>query len=382
MKKINLLIVLILAILSLNQIAYAQNSTDGEITKTFKVNPGGTLKVEVDPGEIIISTWDKNEVLVKVTGLEDKDLQNVDMKQTGNNVNVNFDSEWGWSDDAKFMISIPRKFSVNIETSGGDIQIKGDIEGNTDVSTMGGDIRLSNIKGDVTGNTMGGDIRTGDITGKCKLKTMGGDIKLGQLKNGLADVTTMGGDINIKGVGSSITAKTYGGDIEVGNIGGDATVTTFGGDIKLGTVTGNAKVDTYGGDISLKSASGKIFADTKGGDITLKNISGVVDAKTAGGDIYVEIISLGKDKSNIKTSAGDITLYISSNIKATIEAEIKIKGKRDKEDELKIFSEFSTSNYNIDESGKKITATYNLNGGGKKIFLNTTNSIIKIKKLN
>lgn len=383
MKKLNSQIALFLAIISLSQIAYSQNSINGEITKSFKVNQGGTLKVDVDPGDITISAWEKNEVLIKVTGLEDKDLQNVEMKQTGNNVDVKFESDWGWSDDAKFAISVPKRYSIFLETTGGDIQLNGDLEGNVNVSTMGGDIRLSNIKGDVTGNTMGGDIRTGEIDGKSKLKTMGGDIKLGQLKNGFSDITTMGGDINIKGSGSNISVKTYGGDIEIGDIGGDATVTTFGGDIKLGNIIGNAKIDTYGGDISVKGASSNIFVDTKGGDITLKNISSTLDCKTSGGDIYVEIISLGKGANSIKTSAGDITLYISSKVKTSIEAEIKVQGSWNKQkNELKITSDFPTSNYDISDKTKKITATYNLNGGGEKMFVKTTNSNIKIKKLN
>ena len=349
-------------------------------TKTFKVTKGGTLIVKVDPGEVEISTWDKDEVKITARGINKEDEEDLSIKQNGNSITIKYDAYRGWSQGVDFIITAPRDFNYEINSSSGEISINSDIKGKVDLITMSGEIRVGNIDGNVDVKTYGGEIKTGNLNGRVSLNTQGGDIRTGNIKTGPVKIETMGGEIRIRDVESGLEVKTYGGEIEIGNIGGDADVVTYGGDIRVSNVAGSASLDTYGGDIRLSSASGFVDVNTYGGDLTLYNITGSVDAKTAAGDIYVELNPSGNGRTRLETSMGKVTLVLPANAKADIEAEINVKGYYENRRDFKIISDFKEENQNSSRSRKVIYAMYKLNGGGEKIFIKTVNSDIEIRQ--
>jgi len=352
-----------------------------ERTKSFPVTKGGTLVVSIDPGEIEITTWDKNEVQILARGIDEEDIDNLQTRISGNKVTVKYDSRWGWSQNVNLIISAPKDFNYELNTSSGSISFIGRVTGLMDLVTMSGEVKLNDVKGDVYVKTYGGEIRTGNLNGKIDLSTQGGEIIVGNIITGPSNIETMGGDIRLRDVGGDLKMKTYGGDIEIGNIGGNANVTTYGGDIKVDKVGGDATLDTYGGDIRLRGATGSIDVSTAGGDITLFNITGRVDAKTSAGDIYVELNPSGKGRSRIETAMGNIELVIPKESKVSIEAEITVQGYgRNREENFKINSDFKETTYDSDRRNREIFATYEINGGGEKIYLKTVNSDIDIKK--
>lgn len=361
--------------------AFASNLENIYKTQSFKVSKGGTLLVDVNPGDITIRTWDKLEVFVKVSGLDENELRNLELAQDGNTVKITYSSSWGWSSDANFEISIPAEFNLSLETTGGDVDVKNNLNGDVSVKTAGGDVDFKNVKGEIEIHTAGGDIKIGDATGKCQLKTMGGDITVGVLSGKEAKVSTMGGDISIVSSSSTLDVNTYGGDINIGDVGGDATVTTYGGDINLKKIAGSASLNTFGGDIRLDGANGKVKADTKGGSIVLKNVTGSVNAKSAGGDISIDLTPSGNAKSTIQTAHGEITLYLPASAKASISAEIRLRGWWDEvKDGYNIESDFAAVSTDENEDKKSIRKKFKVNGGGQEIELSTVNSSIKILK--
>ena len=249
MKTIKLIMFSIGMMILLSSVAAAQKNKDRsgeESTKSFSVDKGGKLVVNVNPGDIVVSTSSKNEVTIRIRGLDRDDLNDVEMKQSGNAVYVTYNSDWG--SDGEFYINVPSQFNVELKTTAGDIKVTGNLYGDAYINTQGGDIKTQNIKGKAKINTQGGDVTLGDIDGSLYVNTMGGEIRIGSIRGDYADVNTMGGEIHIKDVSSGIKAKTMGGDITLGNIGGDATVTTFGGNITLDKVSGSATMETYGGN--------------------------------------------------------------------------------------------------------------------------------------
>jgi hypothetical protein len=371
---------------------------DGSRSKSFNVNKDGEIEVSTSIGDIRISTWEKNEVLVRIEGLDDEELDKVKMTQSGNSVRVSFRSRWyDGSGNVRFDINVPSQFNVNMSTSGGDLEVKGGLTGKIDGSTSGGDIKLGDVFGgpfEVT--TSGGDITTNKIEGEGKLKTSGGDIRVGQV-NGSLNVHTSGGDIHIEAVTKSLEAKTAGGDISIGNTGGiahistsggninigdmgnEAYVTTSGGDISVGKAAGKVVLITAGGDISLKGANGKVLAKTSGGDLLLQNVTGSIDGKTSGGEIEAQLIPSGKEKTRLISAGGDVRLYIDEKSKVTIEATIRLDGWHGLGQKYIIKSEFPKETYETDDD--EIRAVYKLNGGGEMIELRTSNSNIEIHKL-
>jgi DUF4097 and DUF4098 domain-containing protein YvlB len=353
------------------------NDEEQSKTKTFAVSKGGKLIVDVNPGDIKIQTWDKDEVEIKVTGLNEDEILGLEMKLEKNVVTV----QCSQGDESEFNISVPRKFHLELKTTAGDIKFKGDLDGNADLHTNGGDIRSQNVKGSLTAETMGGDIKLGDVDGYLNINTMGGDISVGEVKGKKVKINTNGGEIRIKNSYSGIFAKTYGGDISMGNAGGDSEFLTYGGNIDVGEVTGSVNMETYGGDLLLKSANGKVKAKTNGGNINLDNVTGSIDAKTLGGDINVELTPSAVSESWISTGSGKVELSIPSSAKATIEARIHVQGWfKNAGDNYKINSDFESRSYTTDSNTHEIVGIYELNGGGSKIFLKTVNDEINIKK--
>ncbi len=350
-------------------------STQSFQGKTFAVSAGGQLEFKASQGDVDIRLWERNEVTVAARGIDSEDLR---MTQTGNLVRLDYR---GSGHNTRFELQIPVRFNVTVSTGGGDLRISGNLEGNLDVSTLGGDIAFNDILGEATIKSNGGDIGGGDIAGNSDIRTLGGDIVLGAVR-GAVEASTHGGDVRIREVGSTLKAKSFGGDVEVGDIGGEADLSTLGGDVSVGRVSGKADLKTAGGDIELKGATGDVVANTAGGDIELRNVSGFVDAKTAGGDIHAELMAASAGGSSLISKGGDIRLGLGPNVRATIEARIRIRGSwNHKRSEYNFYSDFPQASFKEDQGAGDLTATYQINGGGAIISLETVNGSIRIEKI-
>jgi hypothetical protein len=359
--------------------AYATQKHGESKTKTFTVTKGGTLEVRVDGGDIRISTWEKNEVSVRADIFDDEDDGDLRMTQSGNTVRVT--NRGGWMGDARYEISVPSQFNLDLETAAGNLYVRGKMTGTLSGETSGGNISLDDVEGKVDMHTSGGDVKTGNVLGDAVLNTSGGDIEVTST-SGELNVRTSGGDIRLGNIGRSLTASTSGGDVVIGDVGGEARVSSSGGTIRVGKVNGRVSLSTAGGDIELLGGSGTIKASTSGGDMRLHDLSGSVEARTAGGDIHGELIPSGKGRSRLTTASGDIVLYVPESAKATIDARIRIQGRwRSERDEYKITSDFKAQSSEQDDNEREIRTKFVLNGGGEEITLETVNSNITIKKL-
>lgn len=378
MKHLASIFVLALAIMG-TTVLHAATEEQMKKERSFAASKGGTLEVSIAGGDIHIATWNKDEVAISVSGLDEEEYRDLEMNQQGNTVRVT--SRDRRSHGGRFDFSIPAEFNLDIETSAGDIVTKGRLRGEVHGTTSAGDIILDDIEGTVKVQTSGGDIRTAKFTGKAVLKTSGGDIDVASSTSDL-EIQTSGGNIRVGNVGKSLRGSTAGGDITIGDVGGDAKVSTAGGNVKVGKVTGQATLSTAGGDVELNGGTGVIQASTSGGDIRLAYISGSVRASTSGGDINAELTPGGNGRSKLSSSGGNIVLYVPETAKATISALIRIQGRwRTQKDEYKIRSEFKEESSVRDDDEREIRARYVLNGGGEDITLETVNSNIEIRKL-
>lgn len=353
-------------------------------TRSFQVQAGERLDVTTRGGDIQITPWTKNEVLVEAVGIDPENLQFLQMSQSGGVVRVDYrprnDRNDRRSERIRFLIQAPARFSFELKTSGGDIETTGPVSGTLQGSTSGGDIKLADVDGKTTLSTSGGDVTAGNVRGEAVLKTSGGDINI-ETASGQVDVSTSGGDINIGSVGRILRASTSGGDIVVGDVGGDATVSTSGGDIRVGKVSGTAKMHTSGGNIDLQGSSGPVDAKTSGGDLRLRGVTGSINAATSGGDVQADLSPSGTGQSRIATSGGDITLSLPENARASVDARIELGDNWERNNKkYDILSDFKSETYVRDDKLEEIRATYKLNGGGVTIQLETSGGNIQIRK--
>lgn len=357
MKELKLYwLVLIVLALVFNGFLNPMFATDKE--KSFNVAKGDYLAVSVSNGSITISPWNKDQAHIKAKNIDDDDLNDLKIGQTGNKVTVEFTGDN--SDDFTLEISVPEQFNIDLSSGAGNITFNGKISGKVDISTGGGNVKLQDIGDQLHVSTGGGNISVGNILAEAEIVTGGGNINIGDIK-------------------SKTEVSTGGGNISIGNIGGNVEVSTAGGIISVGKVSGSAELSTAGGNINLEGASGKVEANTAGGNINLKNVSGSVEGNTAGGNIYADLIPAQNSSSEFNTAGGDINLTIPSDSKVNITASVYV-GKNLSESEADKFIKSDFEPANVDLVKNNFVKKFVVNGGGPLIELNTASGKIKINK--
>lgn len=278
---------------------------------------------------------------------------------------------------ADFDISVPLKYSLDLETKGGTIQV-GKLEGDLKAATAGGDIRTGDVRGPVQAETAGGSIQLGSIAAQVEARTAGGSIRVGDVR-GPAVLETSGGEVVAGMIQGSLRAETAGGDLMLRGASGAIEARTAGGQINIGETAGNVVAQTAGGSIRLQGAQGKVEVRTAGGSIDLLQVRNAVRASTAAGCIMAQVDADQKTfaASELQTSAGDIRVFLPPNLPITIDAAIDMAAGH------KIITDFPL---NIQGEGQafaptKLRGEGNLNGGGEVLRVRTIAGNIEIRKL-
>ena len=184
--------------------------------QVFDVSEGGMLTINSDSGPIEVSTWDRDEVRVRIRNADDFD---VSLEQVGNDVVVVAESErrgiFGFvRSNIRFDVNVPNVFDLDLGTGGGAIEV-GALTGDVRVDTSGGAITIGRVTGNVLADTSGGRIEIDDVEGDVTADTSGGRITIGNV-TGDASADTSGGHIEIGDVGGDMVANTSGGKFTVG----------------------------------------------------------------------------------------------------------------------------------------------------------------------
>ncbi len=414
------------------------------IDKTVPVEKGGTLYLTTPEGSVEVKAWDQDEVRVEVAKSAEAFTESgarellaevqVFVEKTAADVRVRVESTEDLDDlDLEFHFSVPRVYNLDLNTSGGSIEI-GDLEGQVlartaggsigvgyiekgkvDVETAGGSISIAGIEGgDGRAHTAGGSITVGEVSGTVEAETAGGSISVTRA-GGPIRAETAGGSIEVGDGGQGVYAETSGGSIRIGKAGGLVEAETAGGSITIGPTSGQVNAETAGGSITIGPSIGNVMVETAGGSIRISESQGTVDAETAGGSITVEgsggpvrvstsgggiqvlkargfieaetagggieaelvLTDMKADAHcTLTTAGGNLTLYLPAELPATIDAQLRIERKVGRD--YRIYSDFPITIQG--EGTKLITGKGAVNGGGNLMKLYTTNGDIYIKK--
>ncbi len=280
---------------------------------------------------------------------------------------------------SEFSIRVPREMAlVKLETDGGEVDATG-VSGRVEAESGGGGIHLDDIGGGVNAETGGGSIDLGTVSGDIGLHTGGGSIEVHQA-NGKVVAETGGGSVEIQNGAQGAIIETGGGSIQVRRCNGKVKASTGGGSVDLGDIGGPAEIDTGGGTIRLSSAKGHVHAETGGGGIELYGVPSA-QAETGAGGIVVKLVSTGGERhdSMLETSAGDITVYIASDVALSVRASVDLaNGHRITSD----FPDIHVHSEGGDYGPKTYTAEGKLNGGGPMLKVRTTTGDINFRRAN
>jgi len=294
------------AILSICVTAVVGAQIEDKIAKSFSVQSGGRLVVEVDRGAIEITTAEVDVVNIEVArtikGNESKATQIlkdhvITTTQKENSVAVQAEYKGSKSSSAmkqlselkvSYHITVPRRFDVNLKTAGDSIKVD-KLVGKTEAYTSGGSLKFAQLEGPITGRTSGGSIAV-------------------HASKGTVDVETSGGGLDLQDIVGDVNARTSGGSIRAEKINGRTVVKTSGGGIAVAGIQGQIEAGTSGGSITAKLTEqplGDCSFKTSGGSVTIKlgEKSAVdVDVSTSAGrvstDFPVVAVIQGEQKRN------------------------------------------------------------------------------------
>lgn len=270
---------------------FAQSTIDNEIRKDFAVKAPGKLTLEADRGSIEVRTGESDAIKIivirkisRTSKIEAEEIfkeHEVTFDQTGNDVIVRakFKGEaarlWnrrGNNLSVHYLVTIPRKYNLNLNTSGGSISLP-------------------------------------DIAGEARARTSGGNIDLGKIE-GSVEAKSSGGSITLKGGASAVELETSGGNITVGEVAGHVRAQTSGGSIKVTRSRGDVVAKTTGGNIDLADVAGKLEASTSGGSVTARlsqQPKGNCSVETSGGSIDIQLADSIRVDLDASTSGGRVT---------------------------------------------------------------------------
>ena len=245
--------------------AFAAHEDDSAVAKAA-AKPNVVVTMCMASGNVIVRTWDREEVLATVDGASDVALRRAD--GTTNTPATRLEVQISEHEEAPdgsckasgdVTLNVPRKAVLFIKTREGDIDVDG--AGEVHLYSVSGSISARQVTDGVELNSSSGDVTVEGSSGRMRLSTVAGCI--------------VASDLSPRDSADNLIVKSISGDVTLGGI-RQATVevrTTSGNVSMSGSLPQAARYDlnTTNGDISLempKDASFRVTARVfQGGDI-------------------------------------------------------------------------------------------------------------------
>jgi hypothetical protein len=230
-----------------------------EFDKRFQTPPQGHLTVSSDTGSVTVVGQDTPEIVVhaEVSGSAaavDRFIVAAEQDSSGVKVSGRSGGRFGWDFSgvqARFTIAVPRAYSVEVVTAGGEIDVQ-NVKSGVQAVTSGGGINIRDVAGSVIARTSGGGIGVEGLRGPVELRTAGGSIHARRCTGDL-EARTSGGGITLDDIDGRVTARTSGGGIHAEVlVNHGVSLTTSGGGITLllpADVRASVDASTSGGEV-------------------------------------------------------------------------------------------------------------------------------------
>ena len=227
--------------------AFAQVASAEEWTKSYTVSGRANVRVDTNDGSVRVYTADTKQVELKViyNGYTlDKNLT-IESKQDGDSVRFSAREtmHWSWgihvNRGLRLEVRMPRNADLNVDSGDGSVEAES-IQGNLDIHTGDGHIRVAGAKGQIKLRTGDGSIEGRDLDGQINADSGDGHITL----DGRFDT------LNIKTGDGSINAHAQAGSKVVSAW----SIHTGDGSVDLtlpGDLNANIDASTNDGRISL-----------------------------------------------------------------------------------------------------------------------------------
>lgn len=270
-----------------------------QIDTTVAFSRTGTVELQLIGGEIIVSSWSREQVRVRATS--ERSALRLDASSAMLSLGLRSGSPR--SGDTRFELTVPVGVRVRANTTSGDIRVsgsKGDVEARTqrgdiavedvgriDLNAFSGDVEATSVAGDVRISVLSGDVRLRGGVGEIEIKTVSGEIDVRDARSRFVRLNSTSGDLAYEGSidrAGRYELETHSGDVELtlpSNIVADLTVSTFSGavdsDFPLVLMPGpHGDASSHGKSLRLKIGQGD------GARINLESFSGDINIRSRG----------------------------------------------------------------------------------------------------
>jgi Toastrack DUF4097 len=235
--------------------ASARADETEKVSKTLKLAPGGTLRLNSFSGRVTITATDKDEVTIDAVRRGDRewlDLYKLEIYSEGSSTVVvkenqrsNSSSWFGWSRrnrvvETDFDIKVPRKTNLNLSVFSAAITVDG-IAGSHRVHTFSSRVRLDAVSGSIQAHSFSGGFfireTKWDANQSIDVDTFSGSVELhvpesargrvtfnsfsGHLRSELPLTLNRGGrrsldgELGGSGDGGNLRFKTFSGSVQI-----------------------------------------------------------------------------------------------------------------------------------------------------------------------
>jgi serine/threonine protein kinase len=291
---------------------------ENSVETTIDVKSGGVLFLSSNLGTLDVKTHDKSTVEMKLThsvGAKDKDVAGKLFKSLELNYQVDAEEVQDLAlrkgRDAVIIAKFPTKNLRDEEIQ--KIQNLEDLEDLKEQLLIRKNSHYRNAKFElripkkftIDLQTSAGKITTTDIDGSVTLMSKGGSIEIGNA-TGEVNIKTHGGHVNVGDLGANANILTHGGNIEIGNVQGELVVESHGGSIEANEIKGGVDALTHGGHVQFGHVMGLATAKSHGGGITIWQADSAVHADAPAGSIRVNYVNQPDQDSVLKAGAGSV----------------------------------------------------------------------------
>jgi hypothetical protein len=263
---------------------------DTSTDTTVAVRPGTRLEVHNMDGDIVVRTWDRNEVRIQA---EHSSRDQVEVGYGGVVLKVSASGRRGAPRAVDYAITVPAAMDLTLGGLYSDVSVEGSI-GRIAVETVQGDVTVHGGRSLVTLHSVDGEVHATGVVGRLEANSTNGEITVEDAE----------GDVSVEGVNGDITLR----GIRSGNV--DAT--TVNGSIEYhGTVQddGTYRLSTHNGDVTMTvppAANATVTVSTFSGDF--ESDFPVTLTGTRQGKRFSFTIGSGKATMELESFQGSIHL--------------------------------------------------------------------------
>ena len=275
--------------------------------KTFNVGANGSLKLSNVAGDVKVTGGSGTEIRVEAVihgkgkteadGRAQFDSVKVDMRQSGNRVDVETTHERNSRAWVDYTVVVPTGASVEVRSVSGDVQVS-EIGGSARAETVSGDVTATGLAQIAALRSVSGDVRATGLSsdGAVSFNSVSGDVMVTKLKAKSVTFETVSGDARVDGCDcGGAQASSVSGDVSyTGTLakGGRYVFNSHSGDVVLVTPSGfELDAATFSGEMRVDGLTGQGDTDRPGPGRTRRGTVGgggaVVEAKTFSGDLRI-----------------------------------------------------------------------------------------------